>query len=118
MERCLGKSTGEALFESRRQCARPPERRAEPVAYEERLDGEVVAQRRNHGGDLDHLTPQCVGVARHVVAVDVDQSQATSEKFGIRAMPTLLMFKGGKVVGQLVGAAPKAKFEAMIRAAL
>src|SRR5512138_2206098 len=53
-----------------------------------------------------------------IVAVDVDQSQLTSEQFGIRAMPTLLMFKGGKVVNQVVGAVPKAKLEELIRKAL
>ena len=66
---------------------------------------------------LEELATQFQGQAT-IVAVDVDQSQQTSETYGIRAMPTLLMFKGGKVVGQLVGAAPKARFEEMIRKAL
>ncbi len=66
---------------------------------------------------LEELAAQYQGKVS-IVAVDVDVSQATSQQFGIRAMPTLLMFKGGRVVKQLVGAAPKAKLEDLIRAAL
>ncbi len=39
--------------------------------------------------------------------VDVDSNQQTSMQYGIRSIPTLLIFKGGKVVDQLVGAVPK-----------
>ena len=39
--------------------------------------------------------------------VDVDNHQQIAMKYGIRSMPTLLIFKGGKVVEQIVGAAPK-----------
>lgn len=39
--------------------------------------------------------------------VDVDHNQAVAMKFGIRSIPTLLVFKGGKVVEQVVGAVPK-----------
>jgi len=39
--------------------------------------------------------------------VDVDSNQRVSMQFGIRSIPTLLIFKGGKVVEQVVGAVPK-----------
>ncbi len=39
--------------------------------------------------------------------VDVDANQQTAMNFGIRSIPTLLVFKGGKVVDQIVGAVPK-----------
>ncbi len=39
--------------------------------------------------------------------VDVDANQQVSMQFGIRSIPTLLVFKGGKVVDQLIGAVPK-----------
>ncbi|WP_224367281.1 thioredoxin [Hyalangium versicolor] len=39
--------------------------------------------------------------------VNVDDNQQTAQDYGIRSIPTLLVFKGGKVVGQLVGAAPR-----------
>jgi thioredoxin 1 len=41
------------------------------------------------------------------VKVDVDSSPQTSMQYGIRAIPTLLFFKGGKLVDQQVGALPK-----------
>ena len=39
--------------------------------------------------------------------VDVDNNQKIAMQYGIRSIPTLLVFKGGKVVDQIVGAAPK-----------
>jgi thioredoxin 1 len=53
-----------------------------------------------------------------VTAVDIDESPATAQKFQIRGVPTLLMIKEGKVVGQQVGAVPKAKIAALIDGAL
>lgn len=46
-----------------------------------------------------------------VVKVDVDANLETAERYGIRSMPTLLFFKGGKVVQQIVGAVPRARLE-------
>ena len=53
-----------------------------------------------------------------VTAIDIDESPAVAQKFQIRGVPTLLMIKGGKVVGQQVGAAPKAKIAALMDGAL
>lgn len=50
--------------------------------------------------------------------VDVDQNPQTSAKFGIRSIPTLLIFKGGAPVDQVVGAVPKAVLEQRLQAAL
>jgi thioredoxin 1 len=47
--------------------------------------------------------------------VNVDQHQITAQRYGIRSIPTLLVFKGGKVVGQMVGAYPRSKMEAEIK---
>ncbi|HYW12522.1 MAG TPA: thioredoxin [Longimicrobium sp.] len=49
-----------------------------------------------------------------VAKVDVDENQQTAARFNIRAMPTLLFFKQGKVVGQIVGAVPRARIEQAI----
>jgi thioredoxin 1 len=39
--------------------------------------------------------------------VDVDANQEFAAKFGVRNIPTVLMFKNGEVVGRQVGVAPK-----------
>ncbi|MDQ3265262.1 MAG: thioredoxin [Myxococcota bacterium] len=60
---------------------------------------------------LEELASRYKGKVK-VTKVDVDASMQTAQAFGIRSMPTLLMFKGGKVVDQIIGAVPKAKLEA------
>lgn len=46
--------------------------------------------------------------------LDIDHNQATAQKFQIRGVPTVLLFNNGKVVDQMVGVAPKAKFLNML----
>ena len=41
--------------------------------------------------------------------LDIDNNQAVSVKYGIRSIPTLLIFKEGKIVDQIVGVVPKAQ---------
>ncbi len=50
--------------------------------------------------------------------VDVDHSPKVSTQFMVRAIPTLLLFKDGQVLGQLTGAHPQAKIEELIDKAL
>src|SRR5579872_405993 len=42
-----------------------------------------------------------------VTKVNVDQNGAAPSRYGIRGIPALLLFKGGKVVDQIVGYVPK-----------
>jgi thioredoxin 1 len=53
-----------------------------------------------------------------IVKMHAAENPSTSSKLGVRAMPTVLAFKDGKVVGQLVGARPKAAFVEMIERAI
>ena len=49
---------------------------------------------------------------------NVDDNPATPSSYGIRAIPTLIVFKDGKQVDQIVGMADKAKLEASIKKGL
>ena len=44
-----------------------------------------------------------------VAKLDVDSNPQTATNYGIRGIPTLLMFKDGSAVDQIVGAIPKAQ---------
>jgi thioredoxin 1 len=50
----------------------------------------------------------------HIVKVHAAENPSVTARYGIRAMPTVLAFSKGEVMGQLVGARPKADFVAMI----
>lgn len=47
--------------------------------------------------------------------LNIDQNRATASKFGIRSIPTLLIFKDGKLVDNIIGAVPKQQIEEKIR---
>ncbi len=49
-----------------------------------------------------------------VVKLNTDDNQDTATKYHISGIPTLLLFKEGAVVEQLVGAVPKAKLQDMV----
>lgn len=49
-----------------------------------------------------------------IVKIHAAENAATSARFGVRAMPTVLAFRDGEVRGQLVGARKKADFVALI----
>lgn len=48
--------------------------------------------------------------------LDVDNNQNISIKYGIRSIPTLLIFKDGKIADQIVGAVPKAQIAEKLKA--
>ena len=73
----------------------------------------------------------CRAIAPHVEALakdydgklrvgkcDIDSNAQIATQYDIRSIPTLLMFKGGQVVGQVVGAVPRAKIEELVKRAL
>jgi thioredoxin 1 len=50
--------------------------------------------------------------------MNVDENSVTPGKFGIRAIPTIILFKNGKVVDQVTGAVGKTQLVAMLNKAL
>lgn len=50
--------------------------------------------------------------------LNIDESNATAAEFGIRSIPTFLVFKGGKVAGTVVGVHPKDTLRQMIEKAI
>jgi thioredoxin 1 len=53
-----------------------------------------------------------------VGTIDIDDSPGIAQRFGIRGVPTLYVFKGGEVVGKMVGAAPKQNIAQLMQRAL
>ena len=80
---------------------------------------------------VDFWAPWCApcrAIAPHVEAVatqyegkikvgkiNIDDHQQPPRQYGVRGIPTLLLFKDGKVVDQIVGAVAKDKIEAMVK---
>lgn len=50
-----------------------------------------------------------------VVKLNVDENSASAGKFNIRGIPTLLIFKGGQVAEQVVGAVPRDQIEKAVQ---
>ncbi len=49
-----------------------------------------------------------------IAKLDIDKNQATPGKYGVRSIPTLMLFKGGQVHGQKVGALSKSALTAFL----
>ncbi|MFG1416784.1 thioredoxin [Xanthobacter sp. V0B-10] len=59
-----------------------------------------------------------LGEKVRIVKLNVDENPQTASKYGIMSIPTLLMFKDGKIASRQVGAAPKAKLVQWINTAV
>jgi thioredoxin 1 len=59
---------------------------------------------------LEQLSTEYEGRVK-VTKLDVDANIKTGSRFNVRSIPTLLFFKGGKVVDQIIGAVPKTQIE-------
>lgn len=53
-----------------------------------------------------------------IAKLDVDTNPQTAVKYGIRSIPTLLIFKDGKVAEQIIGAVPKSQVEERLQRVL
>lgn len=66
---------------------------------------------------VDEVATAFAGKAK-VGKVDVDSNQGTAARYQVRGIPTLLVFKGGQVVDQVVGAVSKEKLAEMLQTQL
>ncbi|PLX98224.1 MAG: thioredoxin [Desulfuromonas sp.] len=66
---------------------------------------------------VDELAEEYDGQIK-IGKLNVDENPATPGQFGVRGIPTLILFKDGQVVDQVVGAVPKNQLEGLIKKAL
>ena len=66
---------------------------------------------------IEELAKEYAGKVK-VAKMNVDENPATPSRYGIRGIPTVILFKDGQISDQIVGAVPKSKVEDMIKKAL
>lgn len=62
---------------------------------------------------IEELAQEFEGKVK-IMKMNVDENPSTPSKFGIRAIPTLILFKSGEVVEQVTGAVSKASLKQML----
>ena len=66
---------------------------------------------------VDSVAAQFAGKAK-VYKLDIDEEPAISDQYGVQSIPTLIIFKNGRPVDQIVGAVPATAIAAKLEAAL
>lgn len=66
---------------------------------------------------VDELAREYKGKLK-VAKLDIDHHQQVPQQYGIRSIPTLLLFKGGRVVDTVIGAVPKSKLVEAVKKVL
>jgi thioredoxin 1 len=69
------------------------------------------------GPAIEQLATEFEGKAK-VYKVDVDANPDLATELGVMSIPAVFVFKGGQIVGQQIGAAPKDRYKAMLNEAL
>jgi thioredoxin 1 len=69
------------------------------------------------GPILDNVADEYDGKVK-VLKLNVDSNPLTPSKFGIRGIPTLILFNNGEVVDRIVGAVPKAQVDNLLKKVL
>ena len=69
------------------------------------------------GPSLEEIATEMAGKVK-IVKMNVDENPGVPGTFGIRSIPTLILFKDGKAASQKVGAAPKGELVKWISAAI
>ncbi len=63
---------------------------------------------------LDEISQE-MGEALTVAKINIDENPNTPTKYGVRGIPTLMLFKDGEIAGTKVGASPKGQIEDWIK---
>ena len=66
---------------------------------------------------LDEISAEMEGKAK-ITKLNIDENPELAAQFGVRSIPTLMIFKGGEVADMKVGAAPKTALTAWISGSL
>ncbi len=69
------------------------------------------------GPILEELATEMQGKVT-IAKLNVDEAPITASKFGIRSIPTLMLFKDGQSVATKIGGAPKTQLQSWIESAL
>ncbi|HMK34364.1 MAG TPA: thioredoxin [Desulfomonilaceae bacterium] len=68
---------------------------------------------RTVGPVVEELAGEYAGKIK-VAKLNVDDNKETPSKYGVRGIPTLMLFKNGQVVDQIVGAVPKSRIKELL----
>jgi thioredoxin 2 len=66
---------------------------------------------------LDQLASEYAGRVK-IAKLNVDENPLTASQYSIRSIPTMLLFRDGKLVNSLVGALPRGEIESHLRSIL
>ena len=69
------------------------------------------------GPSLEELSDE-LGSDVKIVKINIDENPSVPSKFGVRGIPTLMVFKGGEVASTQVGANPKGKIAEWIKSSI
>jgi thioredoxin 1 len=69
------------------------------------------------GPSLEEIAKE-LGPRAKIVKVNIDENPGTPSKFGVRGIPTLLVFKDGKLSATKVGALPKSQLQSWIESSI
>ena len=88
---------------------------AEPVVVD--FWAEWCGPCRMIGPALEEISNEMAGKVK-IAKVNVDENPQIASQLGIRSIPALMLFKGGKLAAQKVGAAPKGDLSRWIQASV